>query len=75
MSIFPIKSLSLYVDKDCAQHKGIQYLVCHFFRTFLTDVEIIVICVATVLIFIFLVLLIIYLCVYGCVLPDCCRSQ
>merc|ERR1712083_795456 len=43
------------------------------FRTFLTDVEIIVICVATV--FIFLVLLIIYLCVYGCVLPDCCRCE
>merc|ERR1719228_1596362 len=45
------------------------------FRTFLTDVEIIVICVATVLVFILLVLLIIYLCVYGCVLPQCCRCE
>jgi len=45
------------------------------FRTFLTDVEIIIICVSTVLVFIFLVLLIIYLCVYGCVLPQCCRRE
>merc|ERR1711892_451289 len=37
------------------------------FRTFLTTVEIIIICVSTVLLFILLVLLIIYLCVYGCV--------
>eukprot|EP00090_Calanus_glacialis_P016084 TRINITY_DN25230_c0_g1_i1.p1 TRINITY_DN25230_c0_g1~~TRINITY_DN25230_c0_g1_i1.p1 ORF type:complete len:125 (+),score=29.38 TRINITY_DN25230_c0_g1_i1:86-460(+) len=45
------------------------------FRTFLTDVEIIIICVSTVLIFILLVLLIIYLCVYGCVIPNCCRRE
>merc|ERR1712127_921967 len=35
------------------------------YRTFLTTVEIIVISV----------LLVIYLCVYGCVLPDCCKRQ
>merc|ERR1711942_96869 len=39
------------------------------FRTFLTTAEIIIICIATV------ILLIIYLCVYGCVLPNCCRRQ
>merc|ERR1712098_862880 len=43
------------------------------FRTFLTTAEIIIICVATVILFILLVLLIIYLCIYGCVLPQCCR--
>merc|ERR1712243_272481 len=46
------------------------------FRTFLTTAEIIIICIATVILFILLVLLIIiYLCVYGCVLPNCCRRQ
>merc|ERR1712106_1201931 len=45
------------------------------FRTFLTTVEIIIICVSTVILFILLVLFTIYLCVYGCVLPKCCRRQ
>merc|ERR1712127_40295 len=45
------------------------------YRTFLTTVEIIIICVATVIIFVLLVLLTIYLCVYGCVLPKCCRRR
>eukprot|EP00092_Neocalanus_flemingeri_P073817 GFUD01091176.1.p1 GENE.GFUD01091176.1~~GFUD01091176.1.p1 ORF type:complete len:123 (+),score=30.34 GFUD01091176.1:90-458(+) len=45
------------------------------FRTFLTTVEIIIICVSTVLLFILLVLLTIYLCVYGCVKPKCCRQN
>merc|ERR1711954_380216 len=44
------------------------------FRTFLTTAEIIIICIATVILFILLVLLI-NLCVYGCVLPNCCRRQ
>merc|ERR1712126_318304 len=38
------------------------------YRTFLTTVEIIIICVLTVL-------LVIYLCVYGCVLPECCKRK
>merc|ERR1712212_200569 len=45
------------------------------YRTFLTTIEIIVICVFTVIIFVLLVLLTIYLCVYGCVLPKCCRRR
>eukprot|EP00092_Neocalanus_flemingeri_P016761 GFUD01018129.1.p2 GENE.GFUD01018129.1~~GFUD01018129.1.p2 ORF type:complete len:123 (+),score=31.12 GFUD01018129.1:72-440(+) len=45
------------------------------FRTFLTTVEIIIICVSTVLLFILLVLLTIYLCVHGCVKPKCCRQN
>merc|ERR1712212_1345428 len=45
------------------------------YRTFLTPIEIIVICVFTVIIFVLLVLLTIYLCVYGCVLPKCCRRR
>lgn len=45
------------------------------YRTFLTTVEIIVICVFFVIIFVLCVLLIIYLCVYGCVLPKCCRRR
>merc|ERR1712066_1057089 len=43
------------------------------YRTFLTTVEIVVICVITVLLVILLSLLAIYLCMYGCVLPKCCR--
>ena len=43
------------------------------FRTFLTTVEIVVICVFTVLFVIFMALLTVYLCLYGCVLPACCR--
>jgi len=45
------------------------------YRTFLTTAEIIVICVFTVIIFVLLVLFIIYLCVYGCVLPKCCKRR
>merc|ERR1712127_202664 len=45
------------------------------YRTFLTTVEVIVICVFTVIIFVLSVLLVIYLCVYGCVIPDCCKSE
>jgi len=43
------------------------------YRTFLTTVEIVLICVFTVLFVIFMSLLTIYLCMYGCVLPACCR--
>jgi len=45
------------------------------YRTFLTTVEIVVICVFTVLFVIFMALLTVYLCMYGCVLPACCRRQ
>merc|ERR1719154_470451 len=45
------------------------------FRTFLSTLEIIIICVSTVLLFILFVLLIIYLCIYGCVLPKCCNQS
>merc|ERR1711971_1381305 len=45
------------------------------YRTFLTTVEIIIICVVTVIVFVLTVLLVIYLCVYGCVLPECCKRQ
>ena len=44
------------------------------FRTFLTTVEIVIICVFTVLFVIFLALLTIYVCMYGWVIPACCRS-
>merc|ERR1711936_89937 len=43
------------------------------YRTFLNTVEIVVICVFTVLFVILMTLLTIYLCLYGCVLPKCCR--
>ena len=43
------------------------------FRTFLNTVEIVVICVFTVVFVILMTLLTIYLCLYGCVLPKCCR--
>ena len=46
---------------------------CLCFRTFLTTVEIVCICVFTVLFVILLTLLIIYVCMYGWVLPACCR--
>ena len=45
----------------------------HHFRTFLTTVEIVLICVFTVLFVILMALLVVYLCMYGCVLPACCR--
>merc|ERR1712126_498443 len=45
------------------------------YRTFLTTVEIIIICVVTVIVFVLTVLLVIYLCVYGCVLPECCKRK
>merc|ERR1712079_684251 len=43
------------------------------YRTFLTTVEIVIICVFTVLFVIFLALLTIYVCMYGWVIPACCR--
>merc|ERR1711990_529866 len=45
------------------------------YRTFLTTVEIIIICVVTVIVFVLSVLLTIYLCVFGCVLPECCKRK
>merc|ERR1712037_960285 len=45
------------------------------YRTFLTTVEIIIICVVTVIVFVLTALLVIYLCVYGCVLPECCKRK
>ena len=39
----------------------------------MTTVEIVVICVFTVLFVILMALLTVYLCMYGCVLPACCR--
>merc|ERR1712212_469671 len=41
------------------------------YRTFLTTVEIIIICVVTVIVFVLTVLLVIYL----CVLPECCKRK
>merc|ERR1712088_401124 len=45
------------------------------YRTFLTTVEIIIICVVTVIVLVLSVLLAIYLCVFGCVLPECCKRK
>merc|ERR1711963_624267 len=45
------------------------------YRTFLTTVEIIIICVVIVIVFVLSVLLVIYLRVYGCVLPKCCERK
>jgi len=53
-------------------HVETHKLTCDF-RTFLTTVEIVVICVVTVVLVILLSLLTIYVCMYGWVLPKCCR--
>ena len=58
----------------CYPYKSVFPLIPRIhFRTFLTTVEIVVICVFTVLFVIFMALLTVYLCLYGCVLPACCR--
>ncbi len=58
-------------DKYLTSNPLVPY--AHYFRTFLTKVEIVLICVFTVLFVILLALLVVYLCMYGCVLPACCR--
>jgi hypothetical protein len=45
------------------------------YRTFLTVEEIVIICVSLVILLLLLVLLGIYLKIYGCVLPPCCRRS
>ena len=44
-------------------------------RTFLNTTEIVVICVCTVLLVILITLLVIYVCLFGWVLPACCRRE
>jgi len=44
-------------------------------RTFLTDVEIALICVFSILFFFALVFLCIWVCLYGWVLPNCCKRN
>ena len=64
---YPIGVLSQF------SNKSVIMITRTHFRTFLTTVEIVVICVFTVLFVIFMALLTVYLCMYGCVLPACCR--
>ena len=64
--VLPYRCVHVLSDK-------ITFNYAHHFRTFLTTVEIVLICVFTVLFVILMALLVVYLCMYGCVLPACCR--
>ncbi|XP_023325399.1 uncharacterized protein LOC111699070 [Eurytemora carolleeae] len=45
------------------------------FRTFLETWEIVVICIAFVVLVFLIALPVIYCCTYGCVVPQCCRRR
>lgn len=45
------------------------------YRTFLETWEIVVICVCSVILVFLIVLPCVYVCMYGCVMPQCCRRK